>query len=101
MRKIIALGLVVPLAASLSGCLTTAQVNAYTAALVATGNVLKQIGADVVAIDCASASLISVVAKDANAAARVQAALAKNAQIAKDACPALTGAPAVQVISGS
>lgn len=76
------------------------QLTSYTAALNATGNVLKQVGADLVAIDCQSANLISVVAKDANAAARVQAALAKNAQIAKDACPALTGAPAVQVVAG-
>ena len=96
MKKLYILGLV----ATLAGCSGT-QLTQYTQALTATGNVLKQIGTDIVAIDCASAALISVVAKDANAAARVQATLAKNAQIARDACPVLTGSPAVQVVVGS
>ena len=95
MRKLLSTAFV----AALAGCSGT-QLTQYTQALTATGNVLKQIGTDIVAIDCASAALISVVAKDANAAARVQATLAKNAQIARDACPALTGSPAVQVVVG-
>ena len=96
MKRLYTLGL----AAALTGC-STSQLTLYGQDLVATGAILKQIGTDVVAIDCASAALISVVAKDANAAARVQATLAKNAQIARDACPALTGSPAVQVVAGS
>ncbi len=98
--KALALTCALPLAGSLGACSQT-QLTSYTVALTATGNVLKQIGQDVVAIDCASASLVQVIAKDAGAAARVQASLARNAAIARDACPSLTGAPAVQVIAGA
>ncbi len=94
-RQIIA----VALAASLAGC-SAAQVVSYTAALNATSNVLKEIGHDLVAIDCASAGLIQVIAKDAGAAQRVQNVIDRNAKIAIDACPALTGKPAVQVVAG-
>ena len=88
-----------PALGALGACSGT-QLTSYSQALVATGGVLKQVGQDVVAVDCGAAALISVVAMDVNAAARVQAALAKNAQIARDACPALTGSPAVQVVAG-
>jgi hypothetical protein len=85
----------------LGGCLSTAQVQSYTAAVQATGALIKQIGTDVVVFDCANAALIQIIAKDVNAAARVQATLAKNAKLATDACPALTGSPAIAVVSGT
>lgn len=89
------------LALALGGCLTTAQVQSYTAAVQATGVLLKQIGRDVVVFDCQNAALIEVIAKDVNAAARVQATLAKNAQLAADVCPAIAGTAAVKVVAGS
>lgn len=85
---------------TLAGC-TAAQIASYTGAANATLAVVKQIGVDVVTFDCANAGLIYVIAKDANASARVQATLAKNAQIAKDACPAMLGNASVVVQAGS
>jgi len=61
---------------------------------------LKQIGTDIVAFDCANASLIYVIAQDAGASARVQSVLAKNQQIAYDACPLLDGNPSIVVTTG-
>jgi hypothetical protein len=89
--------LAIPVA--LGGCQTT--LSQYTAAVTATTALAKQVGQDIVTFDCANASLIYVIAKDANASARVQATLSKNAQIAKDACPSLTGSPAIVVQTGT
>jgi hypothetical protein len=85
------------LAVALGGC----DLSGYTAAVTATTTLVKQVGVDIVTFDCANADLIYVIAKDANASARVQATLAKNAQIAKDACPAITGNPPVVVQTGA
>ena len=82
---------------ALAGC----DLSGYTAAVTATTTFVKAVGTDIVTFDCGNASLIYVIAKDANASARVQATLSKNAQIAKDACPALTGNPAVVVQTGA
>jgi len=87
------------IAASLAAC-STASLQKYTAAANATASVLKQIGSDIVAFDCANASLIYVIAQDAGASARVQGVLAKNQQIAYDACPLLSGSPSIVVTTG-
>ena len=86
-------------AASLAAC-STASLQKYTAAVNATASVLKQIGTDIVAFDCANASLIYVIAQDAGASARVQSVLEKNQQIAYDACPLLDGNPSIVVTTG-
>jgi hypothetical protein len=93
--------LIFALPAVLGGCVTSAQLSSYTSAVNATTTLFKQVGQDIVTFDCANANLIYVIAKDANASARVQATLAKNAQIAKDACPLLTGNPAIVVQTGT
>ena len=87
-------------ALALAGC-STAQLAAWTGAANATLAVVKQVGTDIVQFDCANADLIYVIAKDANASARVQATLSKNAQIAHDACPAMLGTAAVVVQTGA
>lgn len=74
---------------SLTGKNVVAGANSVAAAAV-------QIGKDAVVIDCNDANLAYVIAKDANAQSRVQTFLAINAQIVKDACPALL--PAGQII---
>jgi maleate cis-trans isomerase len=87
-----------------SGCSSATfqkDLASITGAANAVAPIVKSIGADVVAIECSSASLVSVVAKDAGAAARVQKALAANAKVATDACPLLTGSPAVVVKASS
>jgi maleate cis-trans isomerase len=86
-------------ASSLAAC-STVSIQKYTEAANATASVLRQIGADIVAFDCANASLIYVIAQDAGASSRVQSALAKNQQIAYDACPLLSGNPAIVVTTG-
>lgn len=91
--------------AALAGCATNPdgsinwnQTNTNVATVTTAA---KAIGQDIVQFDCSNAGLIYVTAKDANAQARVQAALAKNAQIAKDACPSLTGNASVVVQTGT
>ena len=91
---------VIAAASLLAGC-SASQLTQYTSAAVATTAVLKQIGTDIVTFDCANADLIYVIAKDAGASSRVQTALAKNDQIAKDACPAITGTPSIVVQTGA
>lgn len=93
------------LVSSLAGCATNpngtinwAQTNTNVATATAA---VKAVGQDIVTFDCSNAALIYVIAKDANAQVRVQAALAKNAQIAKDACPALGVTPSVVVQTGT
>lgn len=73
----------------------------YVAGANATAGVLKQIGNDIVTFDCANADLLYVIAKDAGAASRVQSALGKNAQIAKDTCPAMDRTAKIVVQSGT
>jgi maleate cis-trans isomerase len=87
-------------ALALSAC-TSAQLAQWTSAATATAAVIKQIGSDIVAFDCANADLIYVIAQDANAGARVKATLAKNAQIAKDACPLINNSAAIVVQTGA
>ena len=84
---------------AVAGCSQT-QLSTYTAAATATSTVLKQIGGDVVSFDCRYGALIQAVAQDANAAARVQAALAHNAKLTKDACPAAPSTAVVNVVAG-
>jgi hypothetical protein len=91
------LSILAALSIALGGC----DLSGYTAAVNATATLAKQVGADIVTFNCANADLIYVIAKDANASARVQATLAKNSQIAKDACPALTGNASIIVQTGS
>lgn len=83
-------------ALSAAGC-TQAQLDASVTVSTNVLKIVERIGQDIVTIDCQNAALIQVIAKDAGAAARVQNILNANAQIAKDACPSLTGSPAVQV----
>jgi hypothetical protein len=88
-----------PIVAAAAACSPT-QLNNYTNAANATAGVLKQIGVDAVRFDCQYGDLIRVVARDAGAARRVQATLDRNAGLVHDACPALTGTPAVNVVAG-
>ena len=90
----------ISLAVAIAGCSQT-QLASYTSAANATLAVVKQVGTDLVRFDCSNAGLIYVIAQDANATARVKAALAKNAAIAKDACPAILGSAAVVVQTGA
>ncbi len=100
MKKLSSYGLIALAGLSLAGC-TQAQLDRYTGAALATASVLKTIGKDIVAFDCANADLIYVIAKDAGAKGRVVDALDRNRSIAADACPALTGSPAIVVQVGS
>ena len=59
--------------------------------------IVAQIGADLVTVECTSASSLSVAAQDANASARIQALLASNSKLAADLCPIVGGTPATQI----
>jgi hypothetical protein len=72
----------------------------YTEVVKATTALLKQVGTDLVRIDCQYAGVISIVAKNQEASARVQKILAKNAQLALDACPYIF-APRIQITTGA
>ncbi len=98
--KALAVACALPLIGALAAC-TSAQLANYTNAANATAGVLKQIGTDVARIDCQYGDLIRVVANDIGAAQRVRAVLAKNSSLIKDACPAITGSPAVTVVAGA
>jgi len=95
----VALLCALPLVGAIAGCSQT-QLASYTKAAQATSGVLLQVGGDLARFDCQYGALIQVVAQDVNAARRVQAALQKNASLIHDACPALTGTPAVSVVAG-
>ena len=97
--KALAVVFALPLIGALAAC-TSAQLTTYTSAAAATAGVLKQVGSDLARIDCQYGDLIRVVASDVGAAQRVRAALTKNASLIKDACPLLTGTPAVTVVAG-
>jgi len=88
-----------PALGAMGGCSQT-QLTGYANAATATASVLKQVGGDLVRFDCQYGDLIRVVAADVSAARRVQAALAHNSQLIRDACPALAGTPAVAVAPG-
>jgi len=78
---------------SLTGC-SAAQMTKLETFGSNAATVIKTVGTDIVQFDCSNAALISVIATDVNANKKVQKALANNAQIAYDACPALaTGTP--------
>ena len=88
--KTLAIGLAL---LALTGC-SAAQMTKLEAFVSNAATVIKTVGNDIVQFDCSNAEIISVIAADADANKKVQKALANNAQIAYDACPALaTGTP--------
>ena len=94
---------------SLAGCATnpdgtvnwSTSVTQYTQAAQATAAAAKQIGQDLVQVDCSAANIVYVIAQSVAAQSRVTAALKTNSDLAQKLCPLLTGNPAIVVQTGS